>query len=127
MGMTYKGGSPEFRSLGDNVEKMKNDPQYHFKDGCFGPLHHNSQNAHDLFFDDPIAAAREFYDKIAYGGIENVIGEDNWTTKMKDGTYINFRIKTSSEGSPAVQINIKNSSDNAGVRFHKVHFSKPKK
>lgn len=74
-----------------------------------------------------IAAAREFYDKIAYGGIENVIGEDNWTTKMKDGTYINFRIKTSSEGSPAVQINIKNSSDNAGVRFHKVHFSKPKK
>lgn len=46
---------------------------------------------------------------------------------MKDGTYTNFRIKTSSEGSPAVQINIKNSSDNAGVRFHKVHFSKPKK
>lgn len=46
---------------------------------------------------------------------------------MKDGTYTNFRIKTSSEGSPVVQINIKNSSDNAGVRFHKVHFSKPKK
>lgn len=74
-----------------------------------------------------IAEAREFYDKIACGGIENVIGEDNWTTKMKDGTYINFRIKTSSESSPAVQINIKNLSDNAGIRFHKVHFSKLKK
>ncbi len=30
MGVIYKDGSPKFRSLGDNVEKKKNDPQHHF-------------------------------------------------------------------------------------------------
>lgn len=127
MGATYKGGSPTYRSLHDNVEEMKKDPRYHFQDGYFGPKHKGSHFAHDLFFDDPIAAAKAFYDKIAYGGIENKTGEDNWTTKMKDGTYVNFRIHTSSEGSPAVQIDIKDSNDDAGIECHKIHFSKPKK
>lgn len=127
MGATYKGGSPTYRTLRDNVESMKSDSRYHFQDGYFGPKHKGSHIAHDLFFDDPISAAREFYDRITYGGIENEIGDDNWTTKMKDGTYINFRIKTSSEGSPAVQIDIKESSDSAGIQYHKVHFSKVKK
>lgn len=127
MGVSYKGGSPIYRSLRDNVESMISDPQYHFKDGYFGPKHKGSHFAHDLFFDDPVSAAKEFYDRIAYGGIEYEISEGNWTTKMKDGTYINFRIKTSSEGSPAVQIDIKESNDNAGIEYHKVHFSKGKK
>ena len=127
MGSTYKGGSPTYRSLCDNVEEMKKDPRYHFQDGYFGPKHRNSRYSHDLFFDDPIAAAKAFYDKIAYGGIENKTDDNRWITKMKDGTYVTFRIYTSSEGSPAVSINVNESSDNVGIKYHKVHFSKPKK
>ena len=47
-------------------------------------------------------------------------------TKMKDGTYVDYRIVTSSEGSPAVLINVKDENDSGGIRYHKVHFSNPK-
>ena len=45
---------------------------------------------------------------------------------MKDGTWIDYRVTTSSDGSPAVLINVKESTDSGGVRYHKINFSKPK-
>ena len=126
MGVGYKGGSSSHRGIGENAGKLKQDPKYHFDDGYFGPKHKGSLNAHDLYFDDPVAASKAFYDKIAYGGIETQIGENHWLTLMKDGTWIDYRVTTSSDGSPAVLINVKESTDSGGVRYHKIHFSKPK-
>ena len=73
-----------------------------------------------------MAASKAFYDKLAYGGIEQRLGNGHWLTKMKDGTYVDYRIVTSSEGSPAVLINVKDENDSGGIRYHKVHFSNPK-
>ena len=44
--------------------------------------------------------------------------------KMKDGTIISYREVTSSDGTPAVEINISNSNDPADVKKQKIHFIK---
>lgn len=124
MGTKYKSGSPTFRSISDNAEALKNDPRYRYSEGYFGPIHKGSKNSHDLKFDDPIKESKTFYDKLSYGGIEREIGPNHWLTKMKDGTYVDYRVLTSSQNSPAVLINVKMSADSGGIKYHKVHFSK---
>lgn len=47
-------------------------------------------------------------------------------TELKDGTIISYREITSTEGSPAVEINIKKSTDTGGVKKQKIHFEKRK-
>ncbi len=126
MGTRYKGGSPTFRTISENAEAIKADSKYHFSDGFFGPSHKGSKDSHDLYFDNPIEESKAFYDRLCYGGIEQQLGPGHWLTKMKDGTYVDYRMITSSKGSPAVHINVKNSLDSGGIKYHKVHFSKPK-
>ena len=50
-----------------------------------------------------------------------------YITELKDGTIISYREVTSTEGSPAVEINIKKSTDTGGVKKQKIHFEKRKK
>lgn len=44
--------------------------------------------------------------------------------KMRDGTIISYREISSSDGSPAVEINIKQSTDHADIKYQKIHFVK---
>ena len=65
----------------------------------------------------------EFYDKAAHGGIEKEMSNGKGVyTKMKDGSILSFREVTSSEGSPAVEINIKQSNDHGDIKYQKIHF-----
>ena len=41
--------------------------------------------------------------------------------RLRDGTIINYRV-VSKSGGPAVEINVKKSSDSCGLRSHKIHF-----
>lgn len=125
---TYKGGSPRYRSIGDNVGSLK--ASYPFSNGYFGVKGQGRSATRNILSSDPIATAKDFYDKAAYGGIEkpiyntktgDIIGQ---TTSLADGSVISWRNISSSDGSPAVEINIKRSSDASGVKQQKIHFVK---
>lgn len=45
---------------------------------------------------------------------------------MSDGTIITYREVSSSDASPAVDINIKKSTNPSGVKSQKIHFIKKK-
>ena len=69
-----------------------------------------------------MAAAKDFYDKIAFGGKEQIINENMRITRMADGTVITMRKVSSSDGTPVVDINIKPSKHTGGVKGQKIHF-----
>ncbi|MDO5307898.1 MAG: hypothetical protein Q4G03_00155 [Planctomycetia bacterium] len=43
-------------------------------------------------------------------------------TEMADGTYITWRKTSTSDGSPAVDINIVDGADVGGIKYQKIHF-----
>ncbi len=45
-------------------------------------------------------------------------------TKMKDGSILSYRQISTSDGSPAVEINIRGSTDHGTVKYQKIHFVK---
>ena len=66
-------------------------------------------------------------DKIGYGGIEKPLkGGKGYTTKMEDGTILTYRPISSSDGSPAVEINIKGSDSHGKLKSQKIHFTEAK-
>ncbi len=79
-----------------------------------------------IYSDDPVATAKDFYDKIGFGGIEEPTPNGKgFKTSLADGTIITWReISSSDDGSPAVDINIKYSKDSGGLKTHKIHFVK---
>lgn len=45
-------------------------------------------------------------------------------TKMRDGSIISYRPISSSDGSPAIDINIRKSRNSGGIKQQKIHFVK---
>jgi hypothetical protein len=75
--------------------------------------------------DNPIKTAKDFYDKASYGGIEKPLCDGKgYYTKMKDGTILSFRMISTSDSSPAVEINIRKSNDYGDLKYQKIHFGK---
>lgn len=74
---------------------------------------------------EPANTAQDFYDKAAHGGIERTMssGKGHYT-KMKDGSILSYREVSSSDGTPAVEINIKKSINPGGIKYQKIHFTK---
>ena len=64
------------------------------------------------------------YDKLAYGGKEQIVNDNMRITHMADGTVITMRKVSSSDGTPAVDINIEKSRGSGGVKSQKIHFVK---
>lgn len=67
---------------------------------------------------------RIFMDKIAKGGKETIHSDNLRITRMADGTVISHRIKSSSDGTPVVEINIRKSRTASGIKDQKIHFIK---
>lgn len=123
MGTGYKGGASSHHSLSDNLGDLKEN--YSFSNGYFGEKGQGRDFTRNISSDDPAKTAKEFYDKAAYGGVvEQMSNGKGEVAKMKDGTVISYREVTSSDGTPAVEINISNSNDPAGVKKQKIHFTK---
>ena len=71
------------------------------------------------------AQQKDFYDTAAHGGIEGAMDNGKgYVTKMKDGTILSYRETSSSDGSPAVEINIKQSDEHGDIKYQKIHFVK---
>lgn len=99
---------------------------YKYVNGYFGDVSPSTGNkTRNIVSSDNLATANDFYNKIAYGGTE--ISRNNGNLKittMSDGTLIAKRNISLSDGTPVVEINIRNSTHNGGVKYQKIHFVK---
>lgn len=121
MGTSYKGNSKYYRSIGQNVMVVKN--TYGFEKGYFGENSvHGSDRTRNVFSPDNMKTANDFYDKIAFGGKEQVVNDNMRITRMADGTVITVRKVSHSDGTPVVDINIRKSTHTGGVKDQKIHF-----
>lgn len=125
MGTHFKGNSPTYHSLRDNLPRV-NENYKHNENGYFGEIGKSGCNAiRQINCDDPIAEAHKFFNTIGFGGIETELpNHKGISSKLKDGTIIVCRDITSTLGSPAVEINIRYSNDSCGIQNQKIHFEK---
>lgn len=125
MGTGFKGGSSHFHSIGENVPALRSRFDLNENTGYFGsPGRSSDKSIRNIGADDAVTVAMEFYDTAAYGGVEkNLPNGKGVYTEMRDGSVLTFRVASSSDGSPAVSINISsNSTDNGGIKTQKIHF-----
>lgn len=121
MGTAYKGNSLHYHSIVQNI--LSTASKYKLNAGYFGDnSKHGKKRTRNIISENSLATAKDFYDKIAHGGIEKKINSNLKITKMSDGTVITMREKSKSDGSPVVDINIKPSSHTGGVKSQKIHF-----
>lgn len=121
MGMTYKGNSKRFRSIGQNI--LPTSQKFTYKNGFFGENSiHGNNRTRNITATSSIIAATVFYDTIAYGGIEQIVSDNMAITRMADGTVITMRKESSSDRSPVVDINISSSTHTGGIKSQKIHF-----
>ena len=118
----FKGGTDSWQSVGDNLSDLKDN--YDYRDGYFGdPSAPKKPRIRHIEGDDPVSTARDFYDRATQGGIEEPLPNGKGVkTTMSDGTVITMREVSSSDGSPAVDINISRSSGTDGIKGQKIHF-----
>lgn len=127
MGTCYKGHSKYYRSVGQNI--LTTSSKYHYENGRFGVSSPSTGNkTRNIASSDPLTTAKDFYDKIAFGGKETIYkGGSLNITHMADGTVITMRtISSSPDRSPVVEINISGSSHTGGIKEQKIHFVKEK-
>ena len=126
MGTSYKGGSPTFRTITENVSSLKN--KFPVRNGYFGTEGQGRSFTRNITSIDPKKTAKEFYDQATYGGIEepviekktgNIIGKK---TRLADGSVISWRENSKSDGTSVVEINIERSFDSGGIKKQKIHF-----
>ena len=93
--------------------------------GKFGERGRN--NARVIKSSAPVGTAYEFFNRISAGYVKITAipyrdgGKKGCVATLKDGTKITIRKKSSSDGSPAVDINIVSPGR---VKPHKIHFVK---
>jgi len=123
MGHGYKGDTGHHYSITENLSSLTSSYDYH--NGYFGEKGQGRDFVRNISSADPVKTVQEFYDKAAHGGIERPMtnGKGHYT-KMKDGLILSYREVSSSDGTPAVEINIKKSTDHGGIKYQKIHFVK---
>lgn len=122
MGTTYKGNAVYYRSVGQNI--LPTASKYPYRNGRFGVNSPSTGNkTRNIASADPLGTAKDFYDRIAYGGVEKIYANgDRRITQMADGTIITWRRVSTSDGGPVVEINISSSSHTGGIKKQKIHF-----
>ena len=122
-GTSFKGNAVYFRSVRQNILLAAS--KYKYAKGFFGENSvHGKDRTRNIAAPDNLAAAKDFYDKIAVGGKEQIVNENMRITRMADGTVITMRKTSSSDGTPVVDINIKPSTHTGGLKGQKIHFVK---
>lgn len=123
MGHGYKGDTGHHHSITENLSSLKSD--YKYQNGYFGDPGQGRSFVRNIKSSDPAKSAKDFYDKAAHGGIEKQMSNGKGAyTKMKDGSILSYRAVSTSDGSPAVEINIKQSNDHGEIKYQKIHFVK---
>lgn len=126
MGFGYKGDTGHYHTLGENAASLKESYKFNPNSGYFGEPGKSSNNhVRNIESEDPLKTSKDFYEKAAYGGKETPLKNgEGVITIMKDGTVIVFRETSHSDGTSAIDINIKSPKDNGGIKSQKIHFVK---
>jgi hypothetical protein len=126
MGTGFKGNSKYYRSIGQNI--LATSSKYEYENGRFGVCSPSTGNkTRNIVSSDPLKTSIDFYDTIAHGGIEKTYtNKEMKITYMADGSIITWRAVSNSDGSPVIDINIKDSSHTGGIKEQKIHFEKEK-
>lgn len=128
MGLNYKGNTDHHHSISENLRSITT--KYSLSNGYFGTKGNSGDaSVRHIKSSNPSCTAKDFYDTIAKGGIESNIYDSNGNikggiTKMADGTIVTWRNVSNSDGSPAIDINIQESNNPAGIKGQKIHFVK---
>lgn len=121
LGAGYKGNSNIYRRIGQNV--LITSDSYNYSGGFFGDnSKHGGKSTRNISSKDNLKTDNDFYNKIAYGGIEKIVNNNLRITRMNDGKVITMRVVSHSDGTPVADVNIKNSTRTGGVKTQKIHF-----
>lgn len=122
MGVHYKGGVTSYHSISDNVKTVAN--SYKYNKGYFG-VQGSGNRVRVIYSDNPASTGKDFYDKLAFGGVEKGLPNGKGKiTYMADGSIITFRPTTKSDNYPGVDINISKSTSSGDLKQQKIHFGK---
>ena len=123
----YKGGTKYYHNISENISTTSK--FYDYSDGYFGKKSKKRDNyVRIIESSNPLKTSRDFYNKISYGGEETPLSNGKGTrTSTEDGTIITYRSTSSSDGSPAIDINIEKSTNTGGLKKQKIHFVEVKK
>jgi hypothetical protein len=123
MGQPSGGG---YVSIRRNAESTSAKFGYDKSTGYFGDKHPRSKpKTREIISNSPAKDARELFRQIAKGGVkEDIPGLKGQAVRLPEGTLVTLRPVTSSSGSPAVEINIKETIKGSKVRTQKIHFRK---
>lgn len=123
MGHGYKGDTGHHHSLSENLSDLTSN--YQCRNGYFGDPGQGRSFVRNISSDNPLNTAQDFYGKASYGGLEKHMNSGKGLyTKMADGSILSFREVSSSDGTPAVEINIRSSRDHGNIKYQKIHFTK---
>lgn len=107
-----------FSNISENIKNLeekflKNSSGYFGKRGA-------SSKVRIIESNNQYKTAQEFWDILSKGGnIQVLLNKHGLIVYFHDGCYATYRVITSTKGSPAIEINIKN-YDN--VKSQKIHF-----
>lgn len=108
---------------------FKRDYDYNYHDGMFG--RHGRKDAkpyvRHILSPTPEETAKDFYARLTKGGTETVLLDNSnkikgYVSSMGAGTSVTYRMRSTSDGSPAVDINISSSDGAGGIKSQKIHF-----
>lgn len=123
MGHGYKGNTSHYHSISENIQTVA--ANYEYRNGYFGePSPDGKSRNRNIASDNPVKTAKEFYDAIALGGREERLANGKgFNTRLADGTVVTWREVSSSDGTPAIDINVIRSNGSGGVKRQKIHFT----
>lgn len=120
---THNLGSPHItgKTLSDNLTSSFLNDYPVTRAGYFGEVGSNSK-VRIIYSDNVYITAKDFYERVGKGAISTRKIPHGKVSALADGTIITYRAITSSEGSPAININIKKGSYKGRVKTQKIHF-----
>ena len=107
---------PKERSFGENVEELKS--SFGYPDGLDWKLKKGKKLAR-IETEDPVGAATMFAGIASRGFVSEVVNDKGYRRELADGTIVGLRVVTSSEGSPAVDLNIVGEDHVRKIHFYK--------
>lgn len=119
----FKGGTATQHSIGDNLPSLKE--KYELNNGRFGTASNPKRpSTRRIESDDPLATARDFYDRASKGGVEQPLASgEGVRTDLKDGTILVMReVSHSKDRSPALRIDVDGSNAPSGLKTQHIHF-----
>ena len=107
------------RSFNENLPELKKLFKLS-KSGYFGKAG-QSKGARNIASKDPLATCDLFSGTASQGAVEYMHVKNGVAKRLKDGAVITSRYKSSSDGTPAVDINLTQPSE---AKKQKIHFIK---